>query len=96
VTVFGIIGKYWIKSTSLFDDDCRKASIRFSKFQTVWVGLRHRIAHAPEDGVNSGLGDGMLIMKVSPDAEWEAPGIAVLYKYDTTTVYLIRLIAQEN
>jgi hypothetical protein len=91
MTIFGLIGRYWVRSTPQFDEDCRAASAMFNKFQLVLGGLRHRIALGPEAGADSGVGDGLLIMKVLPDRRLEAPGVSVLYKYDEANIYLLRL-----
>lgn len=89
--IFGQIGVRWVKSTTQFDEDCRQASLQFDKFQPVFSGLRHRIALAPEDGVP--VGSNNHAAKIAPDPAIKAPGLVVLYRYDDTGLYLIRLRA---
>ena len=94
MTVFGLIGRYWVKSTSQCDKDCQAAGAEYRRFSVVWTKLRRQIAEAPQLGTDSGLGDGSRFISVAPDKENQEPGLTVLYRYDETTIYLIRLRAK--
>lgn len=87
-------GGYWFKSTDAFEDDIRAARENYKRLDQVWRGLRHHLAHSPGDGWKSRSHHDVHIMETEWSGDPEAPAIAVVYKFDDTTVYLLRLQAK--
>lgn len=71
--------------------DCRK---KFSRFDDVWDGLLFRLARDPEAGTEEPFHPKVFLMETPVTGDADLPRIAVLYQFNATKVFLIRVAAK--
>lgn len=81
----------WVDIGPKIAADLKIGRDQFERFNDVWDGLLFRLARDPEGGYAV---QGGWVMETLPTGTPSLPRIAVIYQFDTSKVYLMRVRAK--